>query len=281
MSSTRHEPGDHDRSIAASQYASSVGRPSSEAAGLIVDMANDRGIITSQSRVLDVGTGTGAVTLTVMHRCPEAEILATDNSQPMLDVLRKNLPHDQANNVTTKIVDANTLDTSIPPNTFSHAFCSFVLQTATKDPLAVLRQMHATIVRDGVIGIGVWGRNIDHYTIWSRACRSTDPSYVLPEHFENTNTWRTPGELATNLEAAQFTDVQVISRGVPFPFESGKAYAEFWYGGKNAGAQIMIESWKGDAMGAREVVKQIVDRDFDGGKAIQVEVVLGVGRKMA
>ena len=269
----------HDWSLAASKYASTVGRSSAEAGQLLVSMANSLRKITSDSRILDVGAGTGAITLAAADHCPEVQILASDYSQSMLDILKTNVPQKPDLNIKTQVLDANNIEKAFPSNAFSHVLSNFVLQTATTDPCSVMRQMYNVLDAEGVVGIGVWGKGIDPYIIWDEACRSLDPSFELPEPFEDKNAWRTPQELQAGLEQANFTNVQTVSRRLPFPFPSSEAYAQFWYGGKNPGAQIVIDAWKGDPLVVKDALKQVVDTKYDHGKAIRIEGVLAVGVK--
>ena len=279
MASEVNNSDGHDWSVAASKYASTVGRSSAEAGQLLVGMASSQRKITSSSRILDVGAGTGAITLAAVDHCPEAQILATDYSQPMLDILKTNIPQRSGLDLKTQVLDANGIRKAFSPNAFSHVLSNFVLQTATTDPCSVVQQMYDVLDSEGVVGIGVWGKGIDPYIIWEEACRSLDTSFEMPEPFEDVHAWRTPQELKAGLEQANFSNVQVVSRRLPFPFPSSEAYAQFWYGGKNPGAQIVIDAWKGDPLEVKNALKKVVDTKYDHGKEIGIEGVLAVGVK--
>jgi release factor glutamine methyltransferase len=68
-----------------------VPRPDTET---LVDWALDvlRGPLGNRTapRVIDLGTGSGAIALAVKHTCPRAEVHATDLSAPALDIARRN-----------------------------------------------------------------------------------------------------------------------------------------------------------------------------------------------
>lgn len=65
--------------------ATLVPRPDTE---ILVDWALE--VLPSEGRVLDMGTGTGAIALAMKHRRPDATVSASDVSEPALDVARAN-----------------------------------------------------------------------------------------------------------------------------------------------------------------------------------------------
>jgi release factor glutamine methyltransferase len=67
--------------------ATLVPRPETE---LLVDTALDLIAGTQQPRILDLGTGTGAIPLAIKQQRPDAELVATDVSLEALDVARTN-----------------------------------------------------------------------------------------------------------------------------------------------------------------------------------------------
>ncbi|MBC8056589.1 MAG: peptide chain release factor N(5)-glutamine methyltransferase [Rhizobiales bacterium] len=64
-----------------------VPRPDTE---LLVDWAIELLTGTARRRVVDLGTGSGAIALAVKHACPAVSMLATDISAEALDVARRN-----------------------------------------------------------------------------------------------------------------------------------------------------------------------------------------------
>jgi release factor glutamine methyltransferase len=64
-----------------------IPRPDTE---LLVELALQRVLQGRASRVLDLGTGSGAIALAIAHSRPEAIVVAVDNSEAALQVAREN-----------------------------------------------------------------------------------------------------------------------------------------------------------------------------------------------
>ena len=60
-------------------------------------------------RVLDVGTGTGAVAQIVARRFPDAEVVGVDIAEKMLDAAKRKLPPELAQRVRFEVADATRL----------------------------------------------------------------------------------------------------------------------------------------------------------------------------
>jgi ubiquinone/menaquinone biosynthesis C-methylase UbiE len=67
------------------------------------------GLDASPTRILDVGTGTGAGAFTLAQRFPDAQVLGVDLSDAMLEQARRNLPDDLRERVTFERADASAL----------------------------------------------------------------------------------------------------------------------------------------------------------------------------
>jgi len=64
-----------------------IPRPETE---LLVELVIERIDLISDSQVLDLGTGTGAIALALAKECPKAKVVAVDYSEPALVVARQN-----------------------------------------------------------------------------------------------------------------------------------------------------------------------------------------------
>jgi release factor glutamine methyltransferase len=68
-----------------------IPRPDTE---LIVELAIER--LPTNGRLLDMGTGSGAIAVSVAHARPDAQVTALDVSEAALDIARKNAASNQA-----------------------------------------------------------------------------------------------------------------------------------------------------------------------------------------
>lgn len=90
-----------------------IPRPESE---LLVELA----LQAKPDLVWDVGTGSGAIAISIAKKIPRAQVLATDISTAALALARKNAKHLKAHNIT--FLKADLLDSSV--RRFLSRFCS-------------------------------------------------------------------------------------------------------------------------------------------------------------
>lgn len=82
-----------------------IPRPETE---LLVELAIERIDLNSESNVLDLGTGTGAIALAIAQECPKANVVAVDYSEPALAVARINAAEVKVRNL--EILHGNWFD---------------------------------------------------------------------------------------------------------------------------------------------------------------------------
>lgn len=181
-------------------------------------------------------------------------------------------------NVTTRVLDARSLAEELQPETFTHAFSTFMLQCITT-PSAALHGMHAVLAPAGVIGIALWAQRNGPFEIWERACRSLDPSYTLGPPFDDPGAWRTCEELERALKEVGFTGVETEEVAMPFPFEGTEKFVDFWFGAKNPAAEKCMRDWNGDLAETRTAVERVCREEFADGRGIYTWAVLGLGTK--
>ncbi|KAL6719681.1 hypothetical protein ACLMJK_001602 [Lecanora helva] len=274
MSQSTLNTADQAWSTTAPNYAANVGRTSAISASRLMDLGHGLSRITTESSILDVGAGTGAVTSAVASKFPSTKILATDISASMLgDIDALKFP-----NVSTKVLDARTLSKEFVQKSFSHVFNAFMLQTIT-NPMTALGEMRDVLVPGGVLAVGIWGQRNSPFEIWEQAVQLLDSTYQLPAPFDDPKAWRTEEELQGALKEMGFQHVRSEEIKVPFEFESAEAFEDFWFKAKNPASLQCINSFEGDMESVKEAMKKIVKENYADGKGICTWAVLGIGQK--
>ena len=157
-------------------------------------------------RVLDVGSGPGALTAELAARLGADAVAAVDPSAPFLEALRERAPGVEA-------VQARAEELPFADGAFDAALAQLVVHFM-RDPVAGLREMARVTRPGGVVAACVWdlagGRN-PLAVLW-RAARELDPGVRdesgLPGARE--------GELAALLRAAGLRDVVTAELEAPF-----------------------------------------------------------------
>ena len=178
--------------------------------------------------------------------------------------------------VSTRVLDAMALSTSLGQKIFAHVFNTFVLQTITT-PLDALREMYTVLKPGGVVGIGIWQKRNGPFDIWEEACQIIDPGYKLPTPFPDPEAWRTQEELEGALKRVGFNQVTSEEVTMPFVFDSAEAFAEFVFGDKNPAMTQCMSNWKGSLDEVRNTMINLVKFKYTDGKEIYVWAVLSVG----
>ena len=279
-------------------YTANFARISIQAATSLVREAIKRLPITPSSKILDVGAGTGAVTLTIAPQFqsvatdhaldPPAnpvdspQILAVDISSAMMsNIVVQSLPR-----VTTQTIDARHLVEALPPSdqgSYTHVFSLFMLQVITTPTDVLCETFELLRPGTGLAGIGIWGRHLGPIEIWERAAKRVLPGYTLPAPFDDIYAWRTKEELSSRMAEAGFVDTHAVEETYAFPFDSPAAFADFWFGAKNPAAVACLNARPGGMEAAEietrmEVMKEVKEA-WDDGKAITTQGVLGVGQR--
>src|SRR4051794_4030800 len=93
----------------------------------VTELMFDLAGVSTGTRVLDLGAGTGNQTVLAAQRAgPGGSVLATDISSPMLDLARKAAVAAGLLNIETRVMDAQDLD--LPSGSFDAAIARFSLQ---------------------------------------------------------------------------------------------------------------------------------------------------------
>ena len=273
-------------SDAAKQYQSTVGAISFQAAIELTGMATTLHDLTSDSQVLDVGCGPGAVTLAILSHNPATAIEAIDTSPKMLDDLATNLskPGMPTPNVNARAVDIHDITSTYGTNRFTHIFANFVLHVAAKSFTASVRDIYRVLKPDGILAIATFTPHSDPYLIWDRVCRIYDPAFAPPSFAPDPRAWTTPGQVAAGMQTAGLVDIKSVVRRAPFPIHTVDEWAEFFFDGRNPASEAIIrpffETHGVSKADVKETFKQVLRDEWDGGRNVLMEFVLAVGRKL-
>jgi SAM-dependent methyltransferase len=116
----------------------------------VLDLLHDDTSYPDGSRVLEVGCGTGAQTLTLARRSPGAHFISFDHSAVSLREARARLAAAGITNVELHLADLFSLP--FPPASFDHAFVCFVLEHLAH-PGAALQVVRSRIARGGSVTV--------------------------------------------------------------------------------------------------------------------------------
>jgi ubiquinone/menaquinone biosynthesis C-methylase UbiE len=97
-------------------------------------------------RILDVGTGTGALILDILSFAPTARVIGVDRSSGMLA---------RATGAGVPLVSMDAMALGIRANTFDIAVLAFVLFHLS-DPSAALAEVRRVLRRRGAVGMTTW-----------------------------------------------------------------------------------------------------------------------------
>ncbi|EMC92008.1 hypothetical protein BAUCODRAFT_160615 [Baudoinia panamericana UAMH 10762] len=231
---------------------------------------------TEESSVLDVGCGTGSLTVKIHEICGQARILATDVAEGMLaEVNKLHIPH-----VTTQFEDGATL-AGLKDASFTHGLSSFATHIIP-DAMRVVKSLHRVVMPGGVVGIAIWGEYLGLLVGHERACRRLKPEYTVLDP-KLPGTWYAEEEHRKALQEAGVKDVKTELFNMPL-FQPADGWSnvasEWWTSTNNPFARGLIDHWvdhggSKDKL-AREFERAVCEDQPDG---IFLSCVVGWGRK--
>src|SRR5918997_2668844 len=182
--------------------------------GLAPQLADIAGVAAGQ-RVLDVGSGPGALTVELVERVGSDAVVAVDPSAPFVDALRSRLPGVAASRASAEALP-------FEDGSFDAALAQLVVHFMA-DPVAGLREMARVTRPGGVVAACVWdhaGERSPIAVFW-RAARELDPDVRDESELAGAR----EGALAELFREAGLTDVTVAEHEAAFRPAS---FEEWW-----------------------------------------------------
>ncbi len=179
---------------AAGAYDRFMGRYSTLLAPQMADLA----VVAAGQRVLDVGSGPGALTAELVRRVGADHVTAVDPSEPFIAALRERHP-----GVDARVASAEALP--FADATFDAAVAQLVIHFM-RDPVAGLREMARVTRRGGTVAACVWDHAGDAGPLapfW-RVARDLDPTVAD----ESERPGASKGDLARSLAQAGLREVR-------------------------------------------------------------------------
>ena len=127
----------------------------------VVDLLHADTRYPPNSRVLEVGCGTGAQTISLARNSPDARFICVDHSATSLELARNRLAESGATNV--EFHEADLFRMPFERSSFDHAFVCFVLEHLP-NPVEALREIRSFLKPGGTITVfeGDHGSTVFH-----------------------------------------------------------------------------------------------------------------------
>ena len=167
--------------------------------------------------ILDLASGTGEPALPLARRVsPGGKVIATDLSEEMLDVLRKNAKNEGVDNIETRYADAHSLE--FPDKSFDKVTSRFGVMFFVETDRA-LAEIRRVLKPGGRVALMVWGApqpgsyfGAAVMPYMKRLEVKPDPDGPGPMRFAE------PGKLVNLMKDAGYKDIKEESHVIPAPY---------------------------------------------------------------
>lgn len=224
------------------------------------------------SRVLDVGTGVGALMPAIRSAAPDASIVGVDPSRGMLRVARTAAPSSLA------VMDAQAL--GLRSASFDVAVMAFVL-FHLPEPVRGLAEVGRVLRPGGALGVVTWGdrpgfRASDAWDGALEACGAgPDPFDAVDQH----DLMDTPAKLAALLERSGFVAIRAWSERFPHRWDAESLIAaRVGFGSYRRRLDTLDAETRADCL--RRVRARLADMD-PGDFLFRPEIVFAIGQRSA
>lgn len=107
-------------------------------------------------RVLDLGCGTGTLTLMIKQAHPEAEVSGLDGDPKALEIARAKIAR---SGFAITLDEGMAFNLPYPDNSFDHVFSSLLFHHLTReDKVHTLKEVHRVLVPGGELHVADWGK---------------------------------------------------------------------------------------------------------------------------
>jgi ubiquinone/menaquinone biosynthesis C-methylase UbiE len=226
--------------------------------------------LTSARRILDVGTGTGALTPDIRAVAPGATIVGVDGSLGMLKVAQES--------VTVPLVAMDIRQLGFESGSFDAAVMAFVL-FHLPDPVQGLVEIHRVLRPGGSLGICVWGSSpsFGASDVWDEALSSFGAG---PDPFNSTDRdelMDEPEKLAALLQEANFEVAKSWSERFEHRWTADALIAQRTaFGSYQRRLDTLDATARGACLaGVRERLDGLPPEDF----AFRPDIVFAIGRR--
>jgi len=218
------------------------------------------------ARVLDVATGRGAVLFPAAEAVgPKGSVIGIDFAEGMAKATAHEVARRGLSNVEVRQMDAEHLD--FPDASFDAILCGFAIFFFPQLELA-LAEFRRTVRPGGRIAVSTWGDLFEKEWEWFRELLK---KYLPPKPQEDQKSdspdepdFATPKGMEKIIEAAGFTDIQVISEIADFTYATKEEWWEsLWSHGGRASLERIEETSGKEALAGfkAECLEQIDARE--------------------
>lgn len=244
-------------------YERQMGRWSRQLAPLFIEFAG----VEEGDSVLDVGCGTGSLTMTISRLTKTAKIVGIDASKSFIEYASAHCADPRVTFVTG---DAQHLITYSDAS-FDRCFSLLAINQIPDSPKAV-REMRRVTKSGGVIATAMWdgtGGNEFNDCMWDVAV-SLDPAVERPA--EKHGSYSSPAALSTLWTNAGLTDIEVKDLKISCGFVS---FEEFWNryveGQGPGGAYVVALPEEHRATLRQRLRERVLHRQRDGAFALEAK----------
>ncbi|PTB41655.1 hypothetical protein M441DRAFT_138684 [Trichoderma asperellum CBS 433.97] len=247
---------------------------------LIADpLVNDLGLngnVTEPVRLLDSACGVGVVTQEVQAALPD-EILQSssftcaDNSEAMVDVVKKRIAEEKWVNVEAKVLDAQ--DTGLPESSFTHVAIALGLHIIP-DPDAAVRDCMRLLKPGGRFGASTWPKS-NANMFWIRDMREALQSLPfdapmpdpLPMQMHKSGHWDDAAWIEGHLKELGLANVSVKENPGTCKIENATQFVKCF---AMMLPWVMNTFWSEEVRNAhpveevRELIRQYLEKKYNG-----------------